>query len=219
MNNRALALDALRGYAIITMVLSATIVTHVLPGWMSHAQTPPPDHVRQENFAVEPLFAGSFLSGSLFLCRFAGGSFGGGFFLCRFLFRGDAGGLGLFSFSLVIGFEVFFQLFFVFKQCVLWPVLGTAGGAFFFIFVVHFAAGAHPEIFIFLRGELRRSFFILCHFGEIALILCTEVFVLPIGKQVDRNLGKSEQEFMTDEFAIPEEKTEKPAKSKKSPER
>lgn len=27
-----------------------------------------------------------------------------------------------------------------------------------------------------------------------------------IGKQVDRNLGKSEQEFMTDEFAIPEEK-------------
>ena len=32
----------------------------------------------QENFAVEPLFAGSFLSGSLFLCRFAGGSFGGG---------------------------------------------------------------------------------------------------------------------------------------------
>lgn len=45
MNNRAFALDALRGYAIITMVLSATIVTHVLPGWMSHAQTPPPDHV------------------------------------------------------------------------------------------------------------------------------------------------------------------------------
>ena len=85
---------------------------------------------------MEPLFAGSFLSGSLFLCRFAGGSFGGGFFLCRFLFRGDAGGLGLFSFSLVIGFEVFFQLFFVFKQCVLGPVLGTAGGAFFFIFVV-----------------------------------------------------------------------------------
>lgn len=45
MNNRAFALDALRGYAIITMVLSATIVTHVLPAWMSHAQTPPPDHV------------------------------------------------------------------------------------------------------------------------------------------------------------------------------
>lgn len=79
---------------------------------------------------MEPLFAGGFLSGGLFLCRFAGGSFGGGFFLCRFLFCGDAGGLGLFSFSLVIGFEVFFQLFFVFKQCVLGPVLGTAGGAF-----------------------------------------------------------------------------------------
>ena len=106
------------------------------------------------------------------------GSFGGGFFLCRFLFCGDAGSLGLFSFSLVIGFEVFFQLFFVFKQCVLGPVLGTAGGAFFFIFVVHFAAGAHPEVFVFLRDELRRSFFILCHFGEIALILCAEVFVL-----------------------------------------
>ena len=45
MNNRAYALDALRGYAIITMVLSATIVTQVLPGWMSHAQTPPPDHI------------------------------------------------------------------------------------------------------------------------------------------------------------------------------
>ena len=29
-----------------------------------------------------------------------------------------------------------------------------------------------------LWDELRRSFFILCHFGEIALILCTEVFVL-----------------------------------------
>ena len=38
---------------------------------------------------MKPLFAGSFLSGSLFLCRFAGGSFGGGFFLCRFLFCGD----------------------------------------------------------------------------------------------------------------------------------
>ena len=121
----------------------------------------------------KPPRSGGFGGGS-----FGGGSFGGGFFLCRFLFCGDAGGLGLFSFSFVIGFEVFFQLFFVFKQCVLGPVLGTAGGAFFFIFVVHFAASAHPEIFIFLRDELRRSFFILCHFGEIALILCTEVFVL-----------------------------------------
>ena len=33
------------------------------------------------------------------------------------------------------------------------------------------------------------------------------------------NLGKSEQEFMPDEFAVPEEKSEKPAKNKKSPER
>lgn len=45
MNQRALALDALRGYAIITMVLSATIISSILPGWMSHAQTPPPDHI------------------------------------------------------------------------------------------------------------------------------------------------------------------------------
>lgn len=44
MNDRALSIDALRGYAIITMVLSATIVTWLLPDWMSHAQTPPPDH-------------------------------------------------------------------------------------------------------------------------------------------------------------------------------
>ena len=45
MNKRATALDALRGYAIITMVLSATIISGMLPGWMSHAQVPPPDHV------------------------------------------------------------------------------------------------------------------------------------------------------------------------------
>ena len=45
MNNRALSIDALRGYAIITMVLSATIVHGVLPGWMHHAQVPPPDHI------------------------------------------------------------------------------------------------------------------------------------------------------------------------------
>ena len=43
--NRALSLDALRGYAILTMVLSATIVYGILPGWMYHAQVPPPDHV------------------------------------------------------------------------------------------------------------------------------------------------------------------------------
>ncbi len=45
MNNRALSIDALRGYAIITMVLSATVVHGVLPGWMHHAQVPPPDHI------------------------------------------------------------------------------------------------------------------------------------------------------------------------------
>ena len=45
MNQRALALDALRGYAIITMVLSATIISSIIPGRMSHAQTPPPDHI------------------------------------------------------------------------------------------------------------------------------------------------------------------------------
>ena len=41
---RASALDALRGYAILTMVLSATIA-NTLPRWMYHAQTPPPDHI------------------------------------------------------------------------------------------------------------------------------------------------------------------------------
>lgn len=41
---RAYALDALRGYAIITMVLSATVVAGILPEWMYHAQTPPPTH-------------------------------------------------------------------------------------------------------------------------------------------------------------------------------
>lgn len=44
MKQRAYALDALRGYAIITMVLSATVVAGILPSWMYHAQTPPPTH-------------------------------------------------------------------------------------------------------------------------------------------------------------------------------
>lgn len=44
MNDRALSIDALRGYAIITMVLSASIVSGILPGWMYHAQLPPPTH-------------------------------------------------------------------------------------------------------------------------------------------------------------------------------
>jgi len=41
---RASALDALRGYAILTMVLSGTIAD-TLPRWMYHAQVPPPDHI------------------------------------------------------------------------------------------------------------------------------------------------------------------------------
>ena len=45
MSKRAYSLDALRGYAILTMVLSATIAGSILPGWMYHAQTPPPTHV------------------------------------------------------------------------------------------------------------------------------------------------------------------------------
>ncbi len=49
MKERALSLDALRGYAIITMVLSATIAMGILPAWMYHAQVPPPDHVFNPN--------------------------------------------------------------------------------------------------------------------------------------------------------------------------
>ena len=44
MNNnstRASSLDALRGYAILTMVLSGSIAWGVLPGWMYHAQVGP----------------------------------------------------------------------------------------------------------------------------------------------------------------------------------
>jgi hypothetical protein len=44
---RASSLDALRGYAILTMVLSATIVYGILPAWMYHMQEPPPAHVFQ----------------------------------------------------------------------------------------------------------------------------------------------------------------------------
>lgn len=42
--NRAYALDALRGYAILTMVLSGLVPYGVLPAWMYHAQNPPPTH-------------------------------------------------------------------------------------------------------------------------------------------------------------------------------
>jgi len=52
MNRRADALDALRGFAIITMILSGSIPFSgpaALPGWMYHAQLPPPDHVFNPN--------------------------------------------------------------------------------------------------------------------------------------------------------------------------
>ncbi len=39
---RAMALDALRGFAILTMVLSGVVPYSTLPAWMYHAQTPPP---------------------------------------------------------------------------------------------------------------------------------------------------------------------------------
>lgn len=42
---RALALDALRGFAILTMVLSGVVPEGILPAWMYHAQVPPPKHV------------------------------------------------------------------------------------------------------------------------------------------------------------------------------
>lgn len=41
---RSHALDALRGFAILTMVLSGLQPHGVLPNWMYHAQTPPPTH-------------------------------------------------------------------------------------------------------------------------------------------------------------------------------
>lgn len=45
-SKRALALDALRGFAILTMILSGQIPFHTitLPAWMYHAQVPPPEH-------------------------------------------------------------------------------------------------------------------------------------------------------------------------------
>ncbi len=52
MFKRADALDALRGFAIITMILSGSIPFSghaALPGWMYHAQVPPPDHIFNPN--------------------------------------------------------------------------------------------------------------------------------------------------------------------------
>lgn len=45
LENRAYGLDALRGLAILTMVLSGMGPMGVLPNWMYHAQTPPPNHI------------------------------------------------------------------------------------------------------------------------------------------------------------------------------
>ncbi|HRR07487.1 MAG TPA: DUF5009 domain-containing protein [Rhodothermales bacterium] len=41
---RFAALDALRGWAILAMVLSGILPFGVLPNWMYHAQLPPPEH-------------------------------------------------------------------------------------------------------------------------------------------------------------------------------
>ncbi|AXA36160.1 MAG: DUF5009 domain-containing protein [Candidatus Sumerlaea chitinivorans] len=41
---RFAGLDALRGFAILTMVLSGVIPDKILPAWMYHCQVPPPDH-------------------------------------------------------------------------------------------------------------------------------------------------------------------------------
>jgi len=61
--NRAYALDALRGFAILMMVFSGLIPYKVLPAWMYHAQEPPPTHAFNPNLAgltwvdlVFPLF-------------------------------------------------------------------------------------------------------------------------------------------------------------------
>ncbi|WP_293249853.1 MULTISPECIES: DUF5009 domain-containing protein [unclassified Microcoleus] len=45
LSQRADALDALRGIAVLAMVLSGTIARKTLPAWMYHAQLPPPDHI------------------------------------------------------------------------------------------------------------------------------------------------------------------------------
>jgi predicted acyltransferase len=50
MKQRLESLDALRGVAILTMVLSGSIAFGgVLPGWMYHAQVPPPAHAFDPN--------------------------------------------------------------------------------------------------------------------------------------------------------------------------
>ncbi|AOC97008.1 hypothetical protein BB050_03930 [Flavobacterium anhuiense] len=41
MKTRALSIDALRGFAIIAMILSGQMILTYLPAWMAHAQVPP----------------------------------------------------------------------------------------------------------------------------------------------------------------------------------
>ena len=53
MQKRAFSLDAFRGYAILTMILSGTIVNRVLPAWMSHAQVGP-----RSGFTFDPSIYG-----------------------------------------------------------------------------------------------------------------------------------------------------------------
>jgi len=60
---RADALDALRGLAILAMVLSGTLRYKILSAWMYHAQEPPPTHALDKAIAgltwvdvVFPLF-------------------------------------------------------------------------------------------------------------------------------------------------------------------
>jgi len=43
--SRTLSLDAFRGLAILMMVLSGVVPYRLLPGWMYHAQLPPPRHL------------------------------------------------------------------------------------------------------------------------------------------------------------------------------
>lgn len=48
---RAYSLDALRGLAILLMVLSGIVPFRVLPSWMYHAQLPPPTHAFDSTLA------------------------------------------------------------------------------------------------------------------------------------------------------------------------
>ena len=55
-SNRATALDAVRGFAILTMVLSGTIRYKILPSWMYHAQLTSPEPGLTWVDLVFPLF-------------------------------------------------------------------------------------------------------------------------------------------------------------------